>query len=238
MSLDVPFADITPVEGVPYVGLMSVRFVMEIISMQRSIKPTRPKRRRKLERADAFKPDSEDGEVPSLTKFPIELEDVYDRDEQGMLWSEQRGYESLSHTFVQSLKRRKRPSALPDLGPESGAPIMELLHNAENQKQPSTGSSLERVPTESRHSPIPGLDTLVDAAIRLSVCSSLPKPSTGVKVKANTFTGGLTDMAPTLWSQGYLPVMSDIARLSLRLHTNQFRRLHRDLPSSQSLLAH
>ena len=215
ISLDVPFADITPAEGVPCVGLMSVQFAMEIIRIQPSIKPTRPKRRRKLESTDTFKADSEDGVVPRLTKLPTKFEDMYNGDEHGMLWSERRGHESLSHTFVQSPKGCKRPSTLPDMALGCGVPIMESLHNAKNQEQPSTGSSLERVLTESHHSLVLGLETLVDAAIRLAVCSSLPKPVTGVKVKANTFIGGLIDIAPTLWSSGYLPVMSDIARVNL-----------------------
>jgi hypothetical protein len=238
ISSNVPFADITPTEGVPYVRLISVRFAMEIIRIQPSIKPTRPKKRRKLERTDTFKADSEDGEVPKLTKLPTELEDTYNGGEYGILWSEQRGDEDLSHTFDPSPKRRKRPSTLPNMGPGSGVPIMELLHNVENQTRPSTGSSPERVLTESCQSPVLELETLVDAAIRLAVCSSLPKPATGVKVKANTFTGGLTDVAPTLWSPGYLPVTSDIARVSLCFTlTSSGIRTEISLPPSHYSLA-
>ena len=230
---NVPFADITPTEGVPYVGLMSVRFAMEIIKIQPLIKPTRPKKRRKLEPTDTFKAESEGGEVPELTKLLAELENTYDGDEHGMLWSEQRGDEGLSHTLVPSPKRRKRPSTLPDVGPGSGLLIMELLHNVKNQTRPSMGSGPERVVIEPYQSPVLGLEALVDAAIRLAVCSSLPKPATGVKVKANTFIGGLTDVAPTLWSPGYLPVISNIARLSLCLKlTSSGIRTEISLPPS------
>jgi hypothetical protein len=45
--------------------------------------------------------------------------------------------------------------------------------------------------------------TMVDGAMRLSVCGST-KSSAGLKTKANTFSVGLADVAPILWRPGYL----------------------------------
>jgi hypothetical protein len=53
------------------------------------------------------------------------------------------------------------------------------------------------------------IHSMVDAAVRLSVYG-INKSSTGIKVKANTFSVGLADIAPVLWRPGYLAVGEEI----------------------------
>ena len=48
--------------------------------------------------------------------------------------------------------------------------------------------------------------TFVDAALCFSIRNSLPRNSIGLKIKATTFSGGLADVAPSLWMPGYLSV--------------------------------
>jgi hypothetical protein len=217
-SSNLPFTDVSPPEGVPNIGLMSVRFSMEVIKLQHYTKQTRPKRRRKLERADVLGADLKEVEVADSKKPPAQLEDTDDMNEHEMLWTDLRGDEDLCHIAVQNPSRQKQPTTVPRMGTCPGTPLSDSLHDVKNGKRPLTESSPERILAKSHHSPIPRLETLVDAAIRLAMCSSLPKPATGVKVKANTFAGSLTDIAPALWSPGYLPVTRVLRELNFTSH--------------------
>ncbi|KAF1921935.1 hypothetical protein BDU57DRAFT_67452 [Ampelomyces quisqualis] len=56
------------------------------------------------------------------------------------------------------------------------------------------------------------IKTMVDGAMRLSVCGSA-KSLNGLKIKANTFSVGLVDVAPILWRPGYLGALAQRAHL-------------------------
>jgi hypothetical protein len=215
---NLPYKDASPPEGVPNIGLMSVRFAMEVIKLQRYTKQTRPKRRRKLEHADVLGVDLKEVEVADLKKPPAPLEDTDNMNEHEMLWTDLEGDAALCHTAVQNPSRQEQPTTVPRMGTCPGTPLSVSLHDVKNGKRPLTESSPEKILAKSHHSPIPRLETLVDAAIRLTMCSILPKPATGIKVKANTFAGSLIDVAPALWSPGYLPVTRVLRELSLTFH--------------------
>lgn len=58
------------------------------------------------------------------------------------------------------------------------------------------------------------LSHMVDAAVRFSVLNTLKGSASGLKVKANTFTARLADIAPVVWRPGFLSVRCCFARLS------------------------
>lgn len=53
------------------------------------------------------------------------------------------------------------------------------------------------------------VETLVDAALRLSVCNNLRGSVAGLKTRASSFKQSLAGVAPALWRPGYLAV-SDV----------------------------
>ncbi|KAF2707038.1 hypothetical protein K504DRAFT_492600 [Pleomassaria siparia CBS 279.74] len=83
------------------------------------------------------------------------------------------------------------------------------VHNARKRKRPWTVPK-SKVTSEIADTfpSLCGLETLIDAALRLVISNVPPKPASRVNVKANTFDGGLADIAPNLWSPGYLSSLS------------------------------
>jgi len=57
-----------------------------------------------------------------------------------------------------------------------------------------------------RHEESALIDSLVEGAIRITICGSLSKPANGSRVRANTFHQSLSDIAPSLWKPGFAQV--------------------------------
>ncbi|KAF2794658.1 hypothetical protein K505DRAFT_360864 [Melanomma pulvis-pyrius CBS 109.77] len=195
----VPFADVVPPKGVPNLGLSSIRFAMEFIKIQRPPKTTRSKQTKKSDRIDTPNTNIEESEIINPRKVPLtyETEDTDDDDDDILSYEDallHEGDEASNQIPVTA-----RPEAAHGVS----------IQNKKKRKRPLTDPRFELASTEPPSLlELAELEMLTDAAMRLAVCNILPKRATGLKARANTFIGGLADIAPTLWSPGYLPAFS------------------------------
>lgn len=219
----VPFADATPPKGVPNLGLSSVRLAMEFIKIQRPVKTTRSKQRKKSDRIETSNTNIEESEILSPRKVPPTYEpedtddndgDILSYDEDALLRTIREGDEASNQIPGESVNTSKRWLTLPDMTARPEVTHGVSAHNKKKRKRPWTDPRFKMASTEPPFLlELAELETLTDAAMRLAVCNSLPKRATGLKARANTFIGGLADIAPTLWSPGYLPVTRVLAQV-------------------------
>ncbi|KAF2127246.1 hypothetical protein P153DRAFT_387792 [Dothidotthia symphoricarpi CBS 119687] len=205
---NVPAADVRPPEGVPKISLDRVRFLMEIFETKQRLQPTRPKRVKMIPGGNIvtfsslsiFGPDH-NNESDDILVEPSPAASLLQR-------------ESLTSTClpVASLvkRKRKRSSTYMDLKPAASS-----LHDPTHDRPPPTSSNLRSSTlAETNDSDLVGIEVMIDGALRLSASGSLStRSSNGVKIKANTFSQSLMEVAPILWSPGYLLALSQRAQL-------------------------
>jgi hypothetical protein len=197
---NVSAANILPTEDIPKFGLALVRFTMDILET---------KQRPQMKRAKT----SPEGMQVLQRRFEVESDQKEELD--NML----HGIAPASNTVVGASivldqhsaavvahGKRKRPGAQ-FVTRASSSPVRSPAREQINRTRP-LAMSMARLGVSM---PLRTTDTfevkrLVDGAMRLSVCCSLQKSSNGLKIKANTFSVGLTDVAPVLWKPGYLLV--------------------------------
>ena len=99
--------------------------------------------------------------------------------------------------------KRKRPITL-----VSKQSLHDPVTNCLGKKQKScTVSGVSIDPTGPLGSPeFQLIQDLIDAAVRLSVFGTLRGSTSGCKIKANTFSRALAEIAPALWRPGYINV--------------------------------
>lgn len=102
---------------------------------------------------------------------------------------------------------RKRPRLGRDLKNETALSESHVAPQGLLYESPVT---LPLTPRDIAESPAgthqADLESLIDGALRLSLCGSLQKSLNGLKVKANTFRAGLADIAPSIWKPDHLTV--------------------------------
>jgi hypothetical protein len=194
---NVSAADVLPTEDVPKFGLALVRFTMHILeTKQRSqIKRARttPEGMQVLQRQSEVEPDQNEaldnmlhGTAPASNAV-VGASIVIDQQSAAVI---ARG-------------KRKRLEAQVVARTRSS-----LMLSPARERINRTHLPVRSIASLGVSIPLPTTDTseikrLIDGAMRLSVCCSLQKSSNGLKIKANTFSVGLADVAPMLWKPGY-----------------------------------
>lgn len=93
--------------------------------------------------------------------------------------------------------RKRRQVEVPEdsspswLAADIGHPTIDELSVQSNVLSPSSSF------------PFAHFDTLIDAALQISVCGNLKRPLNEVKLKANTFETCLSSIAPVIWRVGF-----------------------------------
>jgi hypothetical protein len=192
MYANVPPADIRPPEGVATILLQSVQCTLSISHMRSGTGPAKPKRLdKRLDRTDAILPQSKKIAKPDLDS----------EEDSDILFLEESGdagcltkRESITSpiTTHRNMRKRALKVSINEISPQY---LVDLMVHAGGKRDPA-------VPPSAQH-----IETLVDAAIRVSACNNLRGSVPGLKFKANTFNQGLADIAPALWRPGFLEVL-------------------------------
>ncbi|KAJ4357873.1 uncharacterized protein N0V89_002450 [Didymosphaeria variabile] len=189
--------DIRPPEGIPILHLESIEIIMAICETKnRAMARKRPKRK-------AAKPVSDFGEVE------VFFEDANPNAESSCKSDLLRGpgFQSKpadqgDYTRVQA-RSSETPSNL-NFEMKPGSP------NRGKRKGHTTSSELAAIEI-----PDPALSqserimVLTDAGLRYSICLHLRGSTANLRVKANTFIYGLSNVAPALWRAGYISALCD-----------------------------
>jgi hypothetical protein len=190
----VPAADVRPPEGITGVSLQSVRLCMDVLESS-------PRRRLTTKRSNLS---------PGERKPP-----VLDEEDSNTLLHEMApddllhgGYISRNPTSPKATASRKRKRSTIEISVSTQSrPLGDADTSKRQRKRPSTDSSVQRhLRTDSTSSSRTDVASMVDGALRLSICGTLNKTAVGWKVKASTFRLGLADVAPAIWKSGYLVV--------------------------------
>lgn len=194
LFLDVPAADVRPPEGIAEISLHTVRFCMDILetSPRRRSTTKRSNSPRSERRASALDEEDSDTLLHEMASEDL-LHDI-DTDR--------------SQTAVRALACRKRKrsatetmvstqSHSPDKAKKLKRPRKRLIVDSSMQRKSRPDfTSSDRINVAS----------MVDGAMRLSICGTLNRKLVGWKAKASTFRLGLADVAPAIWRTGYLVV--------------------------------
>ncbi|CAN9254474.1 hypothetical protein AG0111_0g12677 [Alternaria gaisen] len=194
LFLDVPAADVRPPEGIAEISLHTVRLCMDILetSPRRRSTTKRSNSPRSERRASALDEEDSDTLLHEMASEDL-LHDI-DTDR--------------SQTAVRALACRKRKrsatetmvstqSHSPDKAKKLKRPRKRLIVDSSMQRKSRPDfTSSDRINVAS----------MVDGAMRLSICGTLNRKLVGWKAKASTFRLGLADVAPAIWRTGYLVV--------------------------------
>ncbi|KAF2635993.1 hypothetical protein P280DRAFT_553338 [Massarina eburnea CBS 473.64] len=209
---NVPSADAKPPEGMPILSLQSVQFAFVFSETRARSTPVRQKQRKQQTAAISSQSQGTASVQHQNIGVPYVLPDegaaIFDVSEDEFLFA------SCEHPLAAQNLKRKRPLTVPSRRSPS-TPLIPTATNYQNKRtRPHTISAIPVVLAETPDAPgSPRTKDLVDAAIRLSVLGNLRKSTGRLKVKANTFTGGLADIAPALWRPGYLAAVTQRAHL-------------------------
>jgi hypothetical protein len=209
---DVPHADVKPPEEVPVILLHSVRFRMDIVTV---------KSRSNIEKNVSTETQTAVHEI----RRPIAKEDLLtnhdSNDEIDVLLMEES--DEMPPTPVPGItddalngerKDQTRKRSLPYVDDAVQAQNWDIQSNKRSRRECESIASL------------PAVEDLIDSAMRLSICRGPVRLASGVKTITSTFTHTLSDVAPALWSPGYLPVVQ--IRPLFRAHfTDSRRHFHR-----------
>ncbi|KAF2872539.1 hypothetical protein BDV95DRAFT_388033 [Massariosphaeria phaeospora] len=191
MSRIVTAANATPPEGVPGLALESVRFIMDIVRTRSSVlgggtTGNRTKRTKQ----------------PSCNSTQTEVSTpLLEHDDAVVLFDELCGPSETPQIPCSPRRKRKHSTS-------SNVTTKPMPTFADSS--PSTDSHTQ--PEGYLSGNVDMLTKFVDSTIRLSVCSSLARSATGMKVKTKTFSGCLADVAPCLWRPGFLTALSQRAQ--------------------------
>ena len=191
---DVPAVDIQPPKGIASVSLQSVRMCMYILEASPRRRPavkltTSSPGERKL-----ATPEEEDSDT---LLYEIEPEDLSPD-----------GHINRTSTAPRAPAYGKRKRLDPDDVVSTQSVSLEQAETSKRRRKRSTnGSSVRRKSRTHRKLPDQtDVASMVDGALRLSICGTLSKAPIGLKAKASTFRLGLADVAPAMWKTGYLVV--------------------------------
>lgn len=183
---NVPAADVRPPVGVPVYFLDSVHFSMDIFETVQRGRATAVKRPRNLAHSN------------SMSKLEDQTASGLQGDISDELFLEVEG-------MVSSKRKRSPPLSsattvcLPVIRPSEAFEEHRLPTRIFDSERPISGAMTSSDSTD--------LHTLVDGALKLSVVGIINSKSVpGIKVKANTFGPGLSQVAPALWRPEYLLV--------------------------------
>ncbi|KAF2692166.1 hypothetical protein K458DRAFT_381993 [Lentithecium fluviatile CBS 122367] len=215
----VPSSDANPPEGVPILSLQSVHCAMVITESRSRVTATRPMRAQP--RSDNIRGPYEDA---------VAYDHVADQDSEMLfeagpevtdeLHAEIKTAESRLPRLSLRGRKRKRPYTVPNERRHMKSSCDATPRSKRNR--PSTFSTAPVAPLDApAFAELQQVETMIDAGLRISVSNSLRGSSGGLKIKANTFTEGLADVAPALWRPGYLLALSQrthlVSTLSLSL---------------------
>jgi hypothetical protein len=194
---DVPAVDIQPPEGITSISLQSVRIDIDILE-------TSPRKRPTAKRTVS---PSGEWEVPTL------------QDGESDTFLHELALDRLAHVEhadhistapkCPAYAKRKR-SATKTLGSPQSGPSEQTETSKRRRGRLANGSCAQQ--KSSIHytcSDRIDIASMVDGALRLSICGTLNKVAIGWKAKASTFRLGLADVAPAIWKPGYLVVRDD-----------------------------
>ncbi|KAF1849800.1 uncharacterized protein K460DRAFT_411618 [Cucurbitaria berberidis CBS 394.84] len=198
---DVPNSDVRSPEGFPTISLCSVRFRMDIVEAKQL-----PRAANKKLKASARK--SENVQLEDRPQDQ-ELGGVFDVISDETSPATTKLHTTYTPTLVElpmERKRKKLSMTSSIRSNSSPTPRSDFQDGMEltsvSNRQPNT---LTIITASDRGK----LESIIDGALRLSVCGSLTNRSkSGLKIKASTFSRGLADVAPALWKPGYLPALS------------------------------
>jgi hypothetical protein len=190
----VPAADTRPPEGIMAVSLQSVRLCIDVLE-------TSPRRRLTTKRSDLS---------PSERKAP-----ALDEEDSVTLLHKTAPDKLLHDDYIDrgptapratAHRNRKRP-VTETLVSTNSYPPDKTETSKRQRRRTATESFMQR--NSRTNFTLPdrtNVFSMVDGALRLSICGTLNKTAVGCKVKANTFRLGLADVAPAMWRTGYLVV--------------------------------
>ncbi|KAF1976030.1 hypothetical protein BU23DRAFT_566219 [Bimuria novae-zelandiae CBS 107.79] len=191
-------SDVRPPEGIPQIFLESVEFVIATFDTRsRSAARKRPKRESTQQKAGASQPDASVNDVTSLPGKAYGSNQCLKFSDLGWADADQEG-----NDVHETRDTARRSLTSPNFDTNSGWPQAFTYHS--KRKQPVTESELHVVHVSDHTSESAQLAGLVDAVLRLSICLNLRGSISNLRVKANTFLYGLTNIAPALWRIGYL----------------------------------
>lgn len=202
---NVPAADLRPPKNVSKFNLDLVHFSMEIVETKQRLRP------KNLKRLKTVPNDNETifSQLEALGKGGNDGTDeiLCESSAAPNLLQPQGSTSARLDVAPHGNQKRKRPSTHISVK-KTSLPLRDSIHSRPNHRQPSAQSDLQpSTLAVSSASDWEDMDVMIDGALRLSACGTLIKRSAnGVKVKASTFGQGLMEVAPILWSPGYMLV--------------------------------
>ncbi len=193
---DVPAVDMQPPKGILSVSLQSIRMSMDILESS-------PRRRLTTKRLNSSPserkaPALEEGEENSDTLLHkiAPNETLHD------------GYTNLSSSAPRVAAYRKRKRSAIETAESTQSGPHKKTETSTRKRRRSANSSIMQHRSRTNSTLADRIDviSMVDGALRLSICGTLNKTAVGWKTKANTFRLGLADIAPAMWRTGYLVV--------------------------------
>jgi len=191
---DVPAVDIQPPMEMSSVSLQSVRIHMDILEAG-------PRRRPAVKRTTSSPGERKvatlEEEDSDTLLYEIEPEDISPT-----------GHVNRTSTAPRApaYGKRKRPDP-EDVVSTQSISLEQAETSKRRRKRSTNDSSVRRKLRTNRKLPEQiDVASMVDGALRLSVCGTLSKAPIGLKAKASTFRLGLADVAPAMWKTGYLVV--------------------------------
>jgi hypothetical protein len=229
-----PSQGVTPPEGVPTILLHSVESAVVITESRSRTSATKLKQTKKtfggapesLEDDMPYEKEGEEEELEILfdqhsATFHAEDSVIPFRKDPSILFGEKlemplneivpqphAEVEIVSaKTHMTSIRpqKRSRSSTTPNKRQEDDT-LPGLIPAAKRQR-PSTMTTMLLPPaTTSMTAQLNPIEVMIDASMRISVCNSLRGSLGSFKIKANTFSESLADIAPALWRPGYRSV--------------------------------
>ncbi|KAH7389586.1 hypothetical protein DE146DRAFT_170752 [Phaeosphaeria sp. MPI-PUGE-AT-0046c] len=203
---NVTYTDVQPPESFPKIQLQAVRFSMDILDAKQ-----RPQLKRSTTSQDGHPAHSQQDAGKSIQE---NVPDVLLHQSVASV----HGFETANETHQFSVnsqtntcKRRRSQERIHGQAASSSAPAQVRKLRQCQGLGASLTTSITRSTPPSREE-LPEIEMLVERAMRLSITGT-SKPSSRVKIKANTFFESLSDIAPVLWKPGYLAILAQQARL-------------------------
>jgi hypothetical protein len=194
LFLDVPAADVRPPQGIAEISLHTVRLCMDILE-------TSPRRRSTTKRSNS--PRSErrastlDEEDSDTLLHGMASEDLlHDIDTD----------RSQTAARAVACRKRKRLATETVMSTQSHSPDKAKTLKRSRKRQLVDSFMERKTRPDFTSSDRINVASMVDGAMRMSICGTLNRTTVGWKAKASTFCLGLADVAPAIWRTGYLAV--------------------------------
>ncbi|KAF2745686.1 hypothetical protein M011DRAFT_131926 [Sporormia fimetaria CBS 119925] len=201
IGANVPAADLRSPEGVPVVGLDSVRLSMCVRSQARKRGNKRPKEV-PTEPANSETLVEGDGFTSQIFKKTPPSTSTPDAETTLLSGDECNADEVLDAS-----------PALADRVPPSSTAGPVFAKELVRKRKRSVASAISTHCLPAGQMAIDTMAKLVDCAFRLSVCKGTPKLAQGVKLVTSAFSATLSEVCPALWGVHYLQAFSQRVRL-------------------------